>query len=318
MEWFSSRGVDLKIEQDNRVFPVSDSSQTIIDCLLGEARKLGVTLLLKQSLQEIGQQEEQFILKTAADQFVCKRLILASGSHPSGHQFAAQFGHTIVAPVPSLFTFNIPDSGLKDLAGISVPHGHIQIEDSNFSQEGPILITHWGLSGPAVLKLSAWGARLLHDRNYQTKVAVNWIYPFSKTQAYETMLKLRTERPAETLGAANPFQLAKNLWRRLLELSNVDEKSKLSAIGNKSFDQLSYKLAHDLLAVQGKTTYKEEFVTCGGVALREVNFKTMESNLMKGLYFAGEILDVDGITGGFNFQNGWTTGWLAGRSACNN
>ncbi len=281
IEWFSSRGVQLKVEGDGRMFPVTDSSQTIIDCLIREAGKLKVEVRYRQTIQQIKNLNSHFILtNTTGEEFSCDALLLATGSSPQGHQFAKAFGHTIQEPVPSLFTFNVPSSPLLELSGISVKSATVSIVDSPFKQTGPLLLTHWGFSGPGVLKLSAWAARLLHERNYKTEIEIDWLPEMS----YQEVQKL----------TQNPVEIPKNLWKRL-----KDQQENLK--------KCVYK-------VDGKTTYKEEFVTCGGVTLREINFKTMESRLCPRLYFAGEVLDIDAITGGFNFQNAWTTGWIVGTS----
>jgi predicted Rossmann fold flavoprotein len=319
IQWFQSRGVEIKTESDGRMFPISDNSQTIIDCLLTEAGKLGVAIKTKQHLESIQKTDHNFLLTLADGKTLeCNRIILATGSNPHGHALAKSFGHTVQDPVPSLFTFNVPNSPLNDLSGISVEKATLQILDSSFSQTGPLLITHWGFSGPAALKLSAWGARFLHAKNYRVQLRINWLPDYSREEVLECLYQLRKNSPALILAASNPFSLPKNLWRRLLELCNIDSKKRFSEAGNDVMMTLSMRLIGDIYNVEGKTTHKEEFVTCGGVNLNEVDFKTMESRLCKGLFFAGEVLDIDAITGGFNFQNAWTTGWLAGNAAASN
>ncbi len=252
VEWFETRGVKLKTEKDGRMFPISDSSQTIIDCLLNEAAKLGVKIE-KQKFETL---EEGFLINGSIK---ADKVILATGSAPIGWRIAEQFGHTIQPPVPSLFTFNVPDFPLKNLAGVSVENARLKIKGTKFEQEGPLLITHWGFSGPAALKLSAWAARHLAKKDYTVTLQIDWEEPLPK-------------RLRKVVGERESYE------------------------------------------VRGKTTNKAEFVTCGGITLSEVNFKTMESKHCKGLYFCGEILDIDGVTGGFNFQNAWTTGRIAGAS----
>ncbi len=281
VDWFESRGVRLKTEVDGRMFPTSDRSETIVNCLLAEAQDKGVDLRLRQRIQTIVATEEGFEVTLADHSLCCKRLLLATGSSPDGHRWAASLGHSIQSPVPSLFTFNVPDSPLKELSGISVNPVTLHLEGTSFSQTGPLLLTHFGFSGPAILKLSAWAARYLHEKEYRSPLIINWLPQVSE----EHIVKQLKNNPN------NPFHLPKNLWK-----------------------VLATKCLHaDPYLIQGKTTNKEEFVTCGGVALREVDFRTMQSKITPGLFFAGEILDVDGITGGFNFQNAWTTGFLAGR-----
>lgn len=269
IEWFESRGVKLKTEPDGRMFPVTNSSATIIDCLLNEAKQLGVDIRLRQRIEKI---EPGFTLHLKEGKIDCEHLILATGSSLEGYQFAQGLGHTIQPPVPSLFTFNSPSSPLKDLSGIATI-AKVQIVGTPFTQTGPLLITHFGFSGPAVLKLSAWAARHLHTCNYHFEIAIDWL-------------------PDQHLSPGDKIPLPKNLARRLSEK----------------------QLHDDRYLIEGKTTHKEEFVTCGGVTLKEVDFKTLQSKLSPGLHFAGELLDIDGVTGGFNFQNAWTTGFIAGSS----
>jgi hypothetical protein len=315
IEWFAERGVELKTESDGRMFPTTDSSQTIIDCLMNEAKKIGVEIRLKQTIEAITFSDGRFTLSLGSlGNIYAKRVLLATGSHPQGHNFAKAFGHTIQDLVPSLFTFNIPNSPLHDLAGISVPQACVTIVDSPYTQTGPLLITHWGFSGPAVLKLSAFGARWLHDRGYKAEVRINWIPALSKDAVMTALKAFKQENGAQAIGTGNPFMFPKSLWRRFVELAGIDLKKRLCDVGNEALSALCGRLTADIYSIEGKTTYKEEFVTCGGVTLDEVNFKTMESRLQPGLHFAGEILDIDGITGGFNFQNAWTTGWLAGQA----
>lgn len=315
INWFKARGVQLKIEEDGRMFPITDNSQTIIDCLQSEARKMKVDIRTKQTVESI-QCDGRFCLKMASgDILECKSLLLATGSSPQGHLLAQSLGHTIQPPVPSLFTFNVPNSSLKGLEGIAVESAEIRIMDSTLSQVGPLLITHWGFSGPAALKLSAWGARLLHEKNYKVQIAINWIPNLSLNDLINRLKQERQHQPSQTIGNCNPFTLPKNLWRRLLEVISIDHQKRLSEMSNETLSTIAQKLHADIYQVDGKTTYKEEFVTCGGVSLNEVDFKTMESRLCPHLYFAGEVLDIDAVTGGFNFQNAWTTGWIAGHAA---
>lgn len=313
IEWFAERGVELKTENDGRMFPITDSSQTIIDCLTEEAKKIGVEIRLKQHIDNVTFSEGNFVISmNSSEPIYAKRILLATGSHPQGHLFAKSFGHTVQDLVPSLFTFNIPNSPLVDLSGISVPNAVVSLVDSPLTQTGPLLITHWGFSGPAVLKLSAFGARWLHERGYKAEVKINWLG--EKREVVVASLRAwKLEHMAQAAGTSNPFALPKSLWRRLIERAAVDPVKRLADMSNEVLTRLSECLTGDVYRIHGKTTYKEEFVTCGGVTLDEVNFKNMESRLQPGLHFAGEILDIDGITGGFNFQNAWTTGWLAGR-----
>lgn len=297
VEWFGLRGVALKAEEDGRIFPVSDSSQTIIDCLLSEAKQLGVEIFLRQKVESIKKGFE-------VGPFKAKNVLLATGSSLDGYSWAQSLGHTIQKPVPSLFTFNVPTSPLKELSGISVDPVELEIVGLKF--KGPMLITHFGFSGPAVLKLSAFGARLLHEKNYRAELKINWL---PGVDVLQRLSHLKKEAPQKTLFAENPFRLPKNLWKALIGI-----EKRLNDYSLKELEELAKRLQSDSYQVDGKTTHKEEFVTCGGVTLKEVNFKTMESKICPGLFFAGEILDIDGITGGFNFQNAWTTGFIAGTS----
>lgn len=301
IEWFESRGVPLKTEKDGRIFPISDNSQSIIDCLLNEAEKNGVEI---RYLSKIDKIEKGFTITTTKESFHFDKILLASGSSIEGHAFAAALGHTIIPPVPSLFTFNVPDSPLKELSGITVEHVSLKIKETLLSQTGPLLITHFGFSGPSVLRLSAWGARIFHEKNYEAELVINWAPDFD---IFQTLLDLKKQFPQQTLTMKNPFNLPKNLWKKLIE----NHLKKLGETLDKELQLISEKLKNDTYRISGKTTNKEEFVTAGGIDLKEVNFKTMESKICPGLFFAGEVLDIDGITGGFNFQNAWTTAYIA-------
>jgi predicted Rossmann fold flavoprotein len=315
IEWFESRGVHLKTEKDGRMFPTTDQSETIIDCLLRESQQCGLEIMTKQRIQTVQKENDLFKLElTSGETLRSKYLLLATGSHPDGHTIAKSFGHTIQELAPSLFTFNIPTSPFTDLAGISVEKAEIHLSETKLSQTGPLLITHWGFSGPAALKLSAWGARVLHAKQYKIPIRVDWLPDVSSNQIIETLYSLRKNTPQQSITAKNPFGLPKNLWKRLMQLADIQEDMKFSEMSNDLCQHLTNLLKQQILQVDGKTTYKEEFVTCGGVTLSEVDFKRMESKLCPGLFFAGEILDIDAVTGGFNFQNAWTTGWLCGQA----
>lgn len=314
IDWFEKRGVKLKVEEDGRIFPVSNSSQTIIDCLLTAAAKAKVELKLKKRIEKIEKKEGRFILEFSTEELVeCDQLLLATGSSREGQLLATSFGHTIVESVPSLFTFNTPGSTLLEMSGISLPEAELQLEGTLFKQKGPLLLTHWGFSGPAALKLSAWAARYLHSCQYTTGLLVNWLPSLSSQSLLSHFLEIKKNKPSHTLSSCNE-SLPKNLWRELLKRWEIAHDKPLGQISSAEIARLCEKLQKDRYAIEGKTTYKQEFVTCGGVALEEVNFKTMESKHCPSLYFAGEILDIDGITGGFNFQNSWTTGWIAGNA----
>ena len=307
--WFERNGVALKTEQDGRIFPVTDSSTTIIDCLLESAKRLHVEIRIKQKIERIDKLDPFSIHFKEGPALFAKNLLLATGSGPDGYRWAQDFGHTLQPPVPSLFTFNIPRFNLSHLSGISIDPVEIRLRRTNFVQSGPLLITHFGLSGPAVLKLSAWGARFLHACGYRTEIHINWLPSLTEESIFQTLKQAKTETPQKIASMVNPFHFPKNLWKTLLEGGS---EQKLISLSDKTLRKLAAKLHADRYSLEGKTTHKEEFVTCGGVTLSEIDFKTMQSKKCPGLFFAGEILDIDGVTGGFNFQNAWTTGFIAG------
>jgi len=316
IEWFKSRGVILKQEEDGRMFPVSDSSSTIIDCFLKEAKKLGVEIRTQTKLHSIKKVEKGFELDIGTDKlFFAHHIILATGSSPIGWEISKSLGHTIQVPVPSLFTFNIPSFSMSGLSGISTDRVKVKIKDSKFEQVGALLITHWGFSGPAILKLSAFAARYLSERNYDFSVVIDWLPDFTEQELRDKIEKARKEHPTKHFGNVQIVSLPKNLWKKLYEKADLASHMLMNSISKKAITKLCEVLKKEQYKVHGKTTNKDEFVTCGGVTLSEVEFKTMESKLCKNLFFCGEVLDIDGITGGFNFQNAWTTGWIAGRSA---
>ncbi|MFI5334449.1 MAG: NAD(P)/FAD-dependent oxidoreductase [Chlamydiales bacterium] len=309
IEWFESRGVNIKIEEDGRAFPVTDRSQTIIDTLLQEASKLGVEILLRQKINVVSKNDKEFLIeRLEGESLTSTHLLLATGSSPEGWKWAEEFGHTINPPVPSLFTFNSPSSSLKELSGISVDPTEVNVLGTARVERGPLLITHFGFSGPAVLKLSAWEARHLHTCDYRFKISINWLPNYSSSQICAELMHAKTDSPAKPL-SERLFGLPKNLWRALLQEKCDKRANDLTA---KELQLLAHRLHADIYSIEGKTTHKEEFVTCGGVKLSEIDFKTMESKITPGLFFAGEILDIDGITGGFNFQNAWTSAYIAG------
>jgi predicted Rossmann fold flavoprotein len=308
--WFAARGVPLKIEEDGRMFPVTDSSETIIECLLKEARSCKVDIRMEQKITAIERAERDFHIHFDHQPTLrCQSILLATGSSPQGYAFAKHFGHTIIPPVPSLFSFNVPTSPLLNLSGITIPDVSLSLKGSPFKQRGPLLLTHWGFSGPAALKLSAWAARFLHEAQYQATLVINWLPHLTLDQITERLVTLKNQKPSRSLDNENIFGLPLNLWKRL-----VPERTPLSHLSHKGLKQVAEILSSSIYAISGKTTYKQEFVTCGGVCLKEIDFKRMESKMISGLHFAGEVLDIDGITGGFNFQNAWTTGWIAGQA----
>ena len=318
IQWFEERGVPLKTEADGRIFPVSNSSQSIIDCLLQEANKYSVEIRLHHEIKNIEYKNSSnlFIihfnneLKLPTD-FIC----LASGGYPKPNMFdwILPSGHTIEAPVPSLFTFNMPGNSVTSLMGISVPDAQVKITGESLRERGPLLITHWGMSGPAILKLSAWGARMLKEKEYRFEIRVNWLGDTNERSVHDEMQMIRDSAGGKKIHQKNPWDLPQRLWEWLLEQSGIKDihwADLPSTLQNK----LIQHLTNMPFGVDGKTTFKEEFVTAGGIRLSEINHHTMESRIRPGLYFAGELLDVDGITGGFNFQHAWTSGYIAGKS----
>lgn len=318
IEWFKQKGVELKTEADGRMFPITDSSETIVNCLLDTATKLGITIKTGVEISGIEKTGKQFLLEEkGGGRFQCDRLIVAAGGGAkSGHYFfLAKTGHFIIPPMPSLFTFNLPKHPITALMGVSMPYVKVRIQGTKLQNEGPLLITHWGLSGPAILKLSAWGARELHDLNYQLTAVVNWLPKFTEEKIRIELQNLREDSGSKNCSSANPFEIPKRLWDYFLQRSMIADNIKWAELNRKQSNLLVNILMNDAYAVSGKTSFKEEFVTCGGVRLKDIELGSMQSKLLPGLYFAGELLDVDGITGGFNFQNAWSTGFLAGSHA---
>lgn len=315
IEWFESRGVKLKTEEDGRMFPLSEQSETIIHCLLQEAKSAGVEIRLEHGIQRIVKRDVGFQLELSSGQLcACEALLLATGSAPKIYPMLQELGHQIVPLVPSLFTFNTPESPFLELAGVSVTPVSVHLPAFGLEQTGPLLFTHWGLSGPAVLKLSAWGARELHVVDYQTSVIINWLPIYNEEELRLRLLLLKKGQPARCISSEAIDGIPKQLWKKLVMHAEIPAEMRWAGLPNKQLEALLSHLRSTTLSIQGKTTYKQEFVTCGGVALEEVNFRTMESRVCPGLFFAGEILNIDGVTGGFNFQNAWTTGWIAGHS----
>ncbi|HSW72359.1 MAG TPA: NAD(P)/FAD-dependent oxidoreductase [Chlamydiales bacterium] len=308
IHWLEERGVPLKTEEDGRVFPTTDSSATIIDCFLGELKKRSCEIRYSSQVRKI---EKGFqITLDSGETLRSDALLLATGSAKQGYDLAASLGHTIIPPVPSLFTFNLPTSPLLDLAGIVT--SNVELNVGEYRTTGPLLLTHWGFSGPAALKLSAFAARILAEKNYHTTLTVNWVNSPYETVLKELYMKKETS-PAQTLSSLL-FYLPKNLWKRLLIKFGLDPEKKLADLSKASLQHLAKNLTQDSYQMDGKSTYKEEFVTAGGINKKEIHFQTMESKLCPGLYFAGEIVDIDGITGGYNFQNAWTGAYLAAKA----
>ncbi len=313
MAWFEERGVELKIEDDGRIFPISNSSQTIIDCFLYEAEKHGVTILKNQSVVKIKSEGDSWELNTKTDDFSCKKLIVATGSNPKIWKLLEGIGHTVSSPVPSLFTFNIDDDRIKDIPGVVVEDVDVTISDSDLSSSGPLLITHWGMSAPAILKLSAFGAVELAKRDYKFNIVVNFIKENFK-DCVDGLKELKQDLSKKTVFKFTQYNLPKRLWQQLVLASHINADARWADLNKEQLESLANQLTNAIFKVNGKSTFKEEFVTAGGVSLKEVNFKTYESRLHKNLYFAGEILDIDAITGGFNFQNAWTGAYIVAKN----
>ncbi|SEA62931.1 hypothetical protein SAMN05443667_106173 [Flavobacterium gillisiae] len=309
IEWFEKHGVELKIEDDGRMFPVSNSSQTIIECFLTATQKLGIEVLTGQSVQSIFKKEALWKIETQNENYIAEKLILATGSNPKIWEMLQTYGHAIVSPVPSLFTFNIKDSRIKELPGVAA-QVTVKVKDTKLTSTGPLLITHWGMSGPAVLKLSAWGARILHDKNYQFTIFVNWLNDVESTEAEKILKDLKQEHAKKAVSKKSHFDFPNRLWESLVLASGIEAETKWADLSKVQLQNLSNQLTNGTFQVNGKSTFKEEFVTAGGIDLKEINFKTMESKLHENLYFAGEIVNIDAITGGFNFQNAWTSGFI--------
>lgn len=311
MQWFEDRNVGLKIEEDGRIFPESDSSQTIIDCFLEEAEKFGIKIITQTIVQSIQQQNDGWALETSKDAFQCNHLVMATGSNLKIWDLLQNANHSIVKPVPSLFTFNIKDPRIQDLMGVSTEMVTVKVKDSHLKATGPLLITHWGMSGPAILRLSAWGARELFDKDYQFTLQVNWLNDLVFDEVLEELIENKQESAKKTIVKYPQYGLTQRLWFQLVKAALIPETMIWADVSKKQLIKLAEQLTNGQFVVNGKSTFKDEFVTAGGIDLKEVNFKTMESKLLNNLYFTGEILNIDAITGGFNFQNAWTTGFLA-------
>lgn len=317
VDWFESRGVKLKTEADNRMFPVTDSSQTVVDCLVREARVLGVKIMTGFSVGGVERKNNQWLVKLrGGENMICDKVLIATGGSPSddSYNWMRELGLEVVKPVPSLFTFNVPNSRLSGLQGISVPHVEVRVEGTKLSNTGPLLITHWGFSGPAILKLSSWAAREIHDMNYDFNIHINFAPGYTEDSLREKLHDIKSENHKKIVSSNPFFDLPKRLWERLTNIAGIEEDTRWADVPNKNINKLLEELLRGNYSVEGKTTFKEEFVTCGGVDLKEVDLFTMQCKKQKGLFFAGEVLNIDALTGGFNFQSAWTTGFLAGKS----
>jgi predicted Rossmann fold flavoprotein len=317
INWFKKRGVELKAETDGRMFPITDSSQTIIDCLMKEVNKYHIEILMNREVKQLTMDNGQWTIEFSNNEkihtdYVC----VASGgySKPTQFEWLKNIGHTIENPVPSLFTFNMPGNSITELMGITVENVSVKINGTKLSEQGPLLITHWGMSGPAILKLSAWGAKELAVKSYEFGVTINWLPSFNEQTLKDKFQQVRFDIASQKISNRNPFALPQRLWQYLLQQSGIHEDMRWADLPAKEQNKLIKNLCAQEFSVKGKTTFKEEFVTAGGIALNEIDYNTMQSKITNNLFFAGEILDIDGITGGFNFQNAWTTGFIAAKA----
>lgn len=319
VNWFEERGVKIKTEADGRMFPVTDSSETIIDCLVNEAKAAGVRLFAQKEIKEVRRRASggfELIVGRDSAQISCDRLLLATGGSrsPSGAKIAESLGHTVTPAVPSLFSFHVDAEWLRELPGVAVPDVEASVVGMPLRARGPLLITHQGVSGPAILRLSAWGARILHQADYRFRLRINWLPELHQDAIRRRLESFRHSNPNRLVANSPISPVPIRLWQQLATLARITSATAWTRLSRESATALVLLLAGTELEVDGKSLNKEEFVTCGGIDLREVNFKTMESRIVPRLYFAGELLDVDGITGGFNFQAAWTTGWIAGNA----
>ena len=321
VQWFEHLGITLKTEDDGRMFPVTDSSQTIIDCFLSEAKRFNIQIEMNCGVEKLGWKKDHFLISAIHDQtYQSRKVLIAMGGHPqlSHYQWIEKLGHPINPLIPSLFTFNDHDKKFTNLMGIAVADAEIKIATTKLSERGPVLITHWGLSGPAVIKLSAWAAEYLHQQNYTFTMLVNWTGKHGEDEVRTIFQKHKSERGKQKIFSNPFFGLPQRLWERLAELAEIDPSKLWGDASNKDINKLIEWLIRCPFHIKGKTTFKEEFVTCGGVDLKEIDWETMQSKKMPGLYFAGEVLNLDGETGGFNFQAAWTTSYVAAMSITKN
>ncbi|HTL80916.1 MAG TPA: NAD(P)/FAD-dependent oxidoreductase [Bacteroidia bacterium] len=316
IDWFYQRGVEMHTEEDGRMFPVTDDSRTIAQCLLTEAEENNVEIIRNTEIVRFEKQEKNWKLTSKnSEEFFCRKLLIAHGGSPklSSYDHLGRFGHSIIPPMPSLFTFNMPGNKITSLMGVSVEHAIVKIKGTSIETSGPLLITHWGMSGPAILKASSFGAREIGKRNYQFRTIISWCGLDEVNDVVEEIEATRKNEGAQTVFANTKFNLPRRLWQFLVHRCGIDDEMNWADMKKTQIEKLAAALAADEYEVNGKTTFKEEFVTCGGVSLKEIDFRTMESTIVKDLYFAGEVLDIDAVTGGFNFQAAWTTGWLAAK-----
>jgi len=315
--WFESKHIELKVEADGRMFPVTDDSQTIIDCFLRETERHHIKIKLSSEVTKITPFKNGFIVMAGkGEQFITSKILVATGGYNNLHsyQWISQTSHPIINPIPSLFTFNDSEKKFADLMGIVVAKAEVKIAGTKLSEQGPVLITHWGLSGPAIIKLSAWAAEFLHQLQYEFTVLINWTGNTTEEVMRQVFFDMKSKHGKQKVFTNPMFSIPQRLWQRLCELSEIPEAKIWAELPQKNMNKLIESLIRCPFVIKGKTTFKEEFVTCGGVDLKGIDLETMESKTMKGLYFAGEVLNIDGETGGFNFQSAWTTAYVAGTS----
>ncbi len=314
--WFATKGVQMKVEADGRMFPVSDNSMTIVSCFLNEASRLNIKIRISEAVCKVNWSGGTFKLETLQQkQYEARKILAATGGSPNAESYAwiHSLGHKIINPIPSLFTFNDSEKKFKDLMGIAVPDAEIKIQSTKFVERGPLLITHWGLSGPAVIKLSSWAAAYLYEAKYKFDVLINWA-GLKEDGCRSQLAASKTEKSRQKISSNPMFGLPQRLWQRLSDLSEIQPDKVWGDVSHKEINRMVEHLVHTVFHINGKTTFKEEFVTCGGVDLNEINLATMESKLISNLYFAGEVVHIDGETGGFNFQAAWTTAYVAARA----
>lgn len=317
IEWFNKQGIQLKTEEDGRMFPESDSSQSIIDCFLNLSKKHRIEIVMQCEVFAIKKEGNHFKLKTSKEDLKCDAVICSTGgfNKAEAYNVIKNLGHKIIEPIPSLFTINLPDDNIKkELQGVSVPFAQVKIKGSKLNYSGPVLITHWGLSGPAVLKLSAFAAQEFYNANYHASILVNWVYPLKLSEVELQIKNIQKQNHKALPHSSAQFNLPKRLWEFICLKSEINNQKTWAEISNKQLIKLCENLVNCEFEMKGKTTFKEEFVSCGGVDLKEIDFKAMQSKLVPGLFFCGEVLNIDGITGGFNFQNAWSTGWICANS----
>jgi predicted Rossmann fold flavoprotein len=316
VKWFQQHGVAVKKEEDGRMFPQANTSQAVIDCFLHLQKTLGIQLFTGENVNSIQRENDQWKLVTTQNEFVARSLCIATGSSNVVWKLLQQLGHTIVPPVPSLFTFNCKDERIADLPGVAT-NVSLSIEETKLQSSGPLLITHWGMSGPAILKLSAWGARILHEKTYAFILVVNWLPAEDIASVLEKLRSLKEQQAQKTVAVKSPFAIPNRLWENIVQAASINKQTRWADVSKTQLHQLAQQLCKARFNIRGKSTFKEEFVTAGGIDLKEIDFKTMRSKILPDLYFAGEVLNIDAVTGGFNFQNAWTGGYIAATAISN-